>query len=187
LNHESDSLACGSVGLGEEGVHLDTADTVALDHAELDVSLVSPGGSPRVLDEPVVATVLGTVADGKDGVIEVESAGYVVQDTRGVVFEAILSRLNCNSSRLLSYGGFHLGHIIWIHQDVIHDGNGSGRGRIVLTISTLSISRSVRINRLKLGIDAGLIVLVGLYLITTLATMVLIVVALDELLLRERK
>ena len=176
-----------SVGYREGRIFLNTTDTFTFDHGDLDVTIFSPVSAPRVLDEPVVATVLGTVADGKDGVIEVESAGYVVQDTRGVVFEAILSRLNGNSSRLLSYGGFHLGHIIWIHQDVIHDGNGSGRGRIVLTISTHSISRSVRINRLKLGIDAGLIVLVGLYLITTLATMVLIVVALDELLLRERK
>ena len=64
----------GSVGVDGEGLHLDTADTVAVNDSELDVSLVSPGGVPGVLDEPVVLAGLGAPSDGKDGVIEGVSA-----------------------------------------------------------------------------------------------------------------
>ena len=53
-------------------VDLDTAGTIRAVHAELDVTLVTPGGVPRVLDEPVLSAIRpGTVADGEDGVIEV--------------------------------------------------------------------------------------------------------------------
>ena len=132
MNHESDSLACGSVGLGEEGVHLDTADTVTLDHAELDVSLVSPGGSPRVLDEPVVATVLGTVADGEDGVIEVGSASDVVHDTSLVELEAGHVGLDGNSGGLEGKSGLHLVHVGWGDVGVARDGDSGGGGSVVL-------------------------------------------------------
>ena len=101
-------VPASSVGLGEEGVHLDTADTVTLDHGELDIALVSPGVSPGVLDEPVVLAGLGTEADGEDGVVEVGSAVGVVHDTGLVELEAELVGLDGNSGGLLCNGGLHL-------------------------------------------------------------------------------
>ena len=62
-------------------VDLDTADTIGVIHAELDVTLVPPGGVPGVLDEPVVDTILSTVTDDKDGVVEVGSALGGGEDT----------------------------------------------------------------------------------------------------------
>lgn len=53
------------------------ADSAGVSGLEGDVSLLSPGGSPRVLDEPVVG---GIISSGQDGVVGVGSA--VVEDSR---------------------------------------------------------------------------------------------------------
>ena len=56
---------------GEVDILVDAADTLAaVGHADLDVALVTPGGVPGVLDEPVVGTVLGTVADCEDSMVK---------------------------------------------------------------------------------------------------------------------
>ena len=55
-----------------DGSHLDTADTWAItDIGDLEVSLVSPGGTPGVLDEVVsLSGAVGSVSDGEDTVVE---------------------------------------------------------------------------------------------------------------------
>ena len=88
--------------------HLDTADTVTVDDGELDVALFAPGGVPGVLDEPVVLTVLGTVADGEDGVIEGGSALGGVEDTSLVSLPDHLVGLDEDGDGLLGEGGLHL-------------------------------------------------------------------------------
>lgn len=47
-----------SVGDWVERLHLDTTSTVIAILSKLDVTLVTPRGTPRVLDEPVFNTVL---------------------------------------------------------------------------------------------------------------------------------
>jgi len=71
--HSGHVIRLGSVGGGELGVGLDTAGTgVVTGDGELDVSLVTPDGSPGVLDEPVLEAGggVGTVADAEDGMVE---------------------------------------------------------------------------------------------------------------------
>jgi len=64
-----------SVGGGVERAHLDTADTGTISvSGESDVARLSPGGSPGVLDNVEILTVLGTVADSEDSVVESGSA-----------------------------------------------------------------------------------------------------------------
>merc|ERR1711920_951757 len=37
---------------------------------ELDVAILAPSGSPRVLHEPIVLAIFGTIANGKDPVVK---------------------------------------------------------------------------------------------------------------------
>ena len=54
---------------------LDSANASTIDDGELDVALITPGGVPGVLDEPVIKTssLIVTIADGKDSMIKVGS------------------------------------------------------------------------------------------------------------------
>ena len=55
---------------------------------DLHVALVTPGGRPGVLDEPVVSAARDTVADGEHGVVDVDTAGSCIgEDTRYVGLE----------------------------------------------------------------------------------------------------
>ena len=66
---------------------MDTADSDTWDGGDLDVTLVTPGSSPGVSDEVVLLSVLGSVSDGGDGVIELGSAGSGVENTTSVHLE----------------------------------------------------------------------------------------------------
>merc|ERR1711907_620569 len=70
-----------------ERLHLDTADTFALDSGDLDVSLISPRGSPGVSNDVVLLSVLGSVSNGGNGVIELSSTFFGVQDSTCVLLE----------------------------------------------------------------------------------------------------
>jgi hypothetical protein len=60
------------------------AASVVLVPGHLDVAPVAPAGSPRVLDEPVVVAVLGSVANDQDTVVEAVggAAGLEVDPAR---------------------------------------------------------------------------------------------------------
>ena len=80
----------GSVGFNPLRIRLDTASTgIVASNSELDVTLITPGGVPGVLDEPVVEAGGGivTVADGEDGVVEGGTAFSAVEDTGAVGLE----------------------------------------------------------------------------------------------------
>ena len=100
-----------SVGGNSEGLHLDTADTVSVNDSELDVALVTPGGVPGVLDEPVVLTGLSAPADGEDGVVKRGTAFGAVQDARLIRLEDVLVGLNGDGKGLGGKGGLHLGDV----------------------------------------------------------------------------
>jgi hypothetical protein len=67
---------------------LDTADTgSAFNGGDHDVTFVTPRCTPGVSDDVVVLTVLLSVSDSGDGVIEVGSALGGVEDTLSVTLE----------------------------------------------------------------------------------------------------
>jgi len=68
---------------------LASTDTVSSNNGELDVSFFSPGGTPGVLDEPVVQSGSGvsSIADSKHGVVKFGSAAGVIKDTGFVELE----------------------------------------------------------------------------------------------------
>jgi len=85
-----------SVGRGINRRHLDTADAFAFHSSNLDVALVTPGGVPGVLDEPVVkaACFVVAIADEQHAVIKIGAAFGAVKDTACVRLEDILVSLD---------------------------------------------------------------------------------------------
>lgn len=70
------------------GIGNDTA-LVFLIASHLDISVLSPGGSPGVLHQPVVDTVLGSITYGESSVIQAVVAGAFVEDTSSVVHHVV--------------------------------------------------------------------------------------------------
>mmetsp|Transcript_228 Transcript_228/g.341 ORF Transcript_228/g.341 Transcript_228/m.341 type:complete len:336 (+) Transcript_228:102-1109(+) len=179
------SDCCCSVRGGVGGAHLDTADAVTFDDSELDVALVTPGGVPGVLDEPVVLAVLGAVADGEDGVIELGAALGGVEDTGPVGLEDHLVGLDEDGKGLLGESGLHLGGVAGGNGTVRGDRDGGGGGSVVLaSAASLGGAREVGVGGLELGL-VGLEVAEGPERVATVAALVEGVGAVNELLLRE--
>ena len=78
--------ANSSVGGGVDGGHLDAADTLTLNTSDLNVALITPGGVPGVLDEPVVQAggLISAITNEKDAVVKVGSAFCGVENTAAV-------------------------------------------------------------------------------------------------------
>ena len=125
-----------SVGLSLGGAHLDSADTVTVDDGELDVALVSPGGVPGVLDEPVVLTGLSAVADSEDGVIERGAALGGVEDTSLVGLPDHLVGLDEDGDGGDGESGLHLGDGVGGHAGVAGDFDGGLGEGVVLAVAT---------------------------------------------------
>jgi len=177
-----------SVGGGGKRLHLDTADTLTIDDGELDVALVTPGGVPGVLDEPVVLTVLSAVADGEDGVIEAGATLGGAHDAGLVGLEDQLVGLNGDGKRLLVETGAHLADGVRGDGVVVADGDSGGAGGVVSTSGLVSGGAGgVRVDGLELGLGAILVVLVSFLLKSTVASQVAVleVGAINELLLGE--
>jgi hypothetical protein len=105
-SNQEDSPFVTSVSRGPGRLISDTANTVS---TNLDVSFVTPGWAPRVLDEEVILTVLGTIADSKDTVVKLGTARGASDNTLGVTLEGHLVSLNGNRDGLLSNGSLQLG------------------------------------------------------------------------------
>ena len=178
--------AARSVGDDGLGLHLDTANTVAIDDSKLDVSLVAPSGVPGVLDQPVVQSGLGVVApaDSEDGVVEAGSAFGAVEDTALVGLEDVLVGLDGDGKRLGGKGGLHLADIACGDETIVGNVDGGGTGLVVVATGNLAGSRCVWVDFLKLSLVV-LPVGEGLVLPATVASVVFGGAG-NELLLRER-
>ena len=119
-------LLC-SVGSDGLGLHLDTADTIAIDDSELDVALVTPGGVPGVLNEPVFLAVLSAPADGEDGVVKSGAAVGAVEDTTLVGLEDVLVGLDGDGKRLFGESGLHLADVRGSDEAVFAHVDGGSR------------------------------------------------------------
>ena len=83
-----------------------------------DVTRFSPGGSPGVSDDSVVDSVLGSVTNGGDGVIEVRSISTVVEDSTGVTLEVVVGSIDGNASWSSGDGRFQGGDTSWLDRSV---------------------------------------------------------------------
>jgi len=103
-------------------IRVDLACTVLLsltfsDSAELKVTLIAPEGSPRVLDEPIVALAVGlvtlSVANDGDGMIDISAvrvatvAVILRNNSFAVTLEAAEVGMDGNTNRLLGDNLFH--------------------------------------------------------------------------------
>ena len=77
---------------------------------ELDVALITPDGSPGVLDEPVFQAGFGVsaVADAEDGVVERGATGIAGEDTGSVGLENSSVGLDGDGKGLLVKSSLHL-------------------------------------------------------------------------------
>ena len=91
---------------------LDTANTLSRLEANLDVALVTPGLTPRVLHQEVLETVFVAVANNKASVVNVVTTTLVSDHTACILHEHHVIALHsyCNWSFL--YGSSQL---LWIH------------------------------------------------------------------------
>jgi len=90
-------------GLG--GGYLDTAGTLTVDDLKFDVTLVTPGGAPRVLNLVEGGSVLNTVTDGEDTVIKLGAAASgSLEDTALVALEGTLVSLDGDGDGSLGDG-----------------------------------------------------------------------------------
>jgi len=135
-----------SVGGGTNGSHLDTTDTSSVLDTDLNVSAVSPGRTPRVLDEVVVLAVLSSPSNSKDTVIEVGSTSRAGKNTSLVHLEGSLVSFDSNGSRSFLNGGLEGGGAPLLDIGVALSPNVSGS--LALASSLFS---SVGIVRLKNG------------------------------------
>jgi len=101
-----------SVGGGTDGVFLDTTNTGTGLNTDLDVSMVSPAGTPRVLNPVEFFARLSSVSDGEDTVVEVGSAARSGKDTRLVGLEGSLVSFDSNGSRSLGEGGLEGSRVV---------------------------------------------------------------------------
>jgi len=60
---------------------LDTADTLTINNGDLDVTTLTPGWAPRVLNEVVFLTILNTVTNGENTVIKTGTTFGAVKNT----------------------------------------------------------------------------------------------------------
>ena len=154
----------------------------ALVGGDLDVSLISPGGTPRVLDEEVLLTVLGSVSDGEDTVVESGSASGG-DDTTVVSLEDVLVGLDGDGNWSLGEGSLELSDTMFL--DILVGSDGTNTLRFVVVAG--SIPGGVGVVRLKLEWVTGLDVSEGHIHEATLASVVSESSStVHELLLRER-
>ena len=167
-----------SLGGWPERDLLDTADTDTWDGSDLDVSLVSPRGTPGVSDDVVVLGSIVSVSDGGDGVVELGSASGGVEDSTGVHLEDRSVGLNGDGGWSLGNGSLELinglgsnvgvggntnltlggrvlaGSIsgsVWIVSlELLSVGLGIGEG-VVLPSTRASVGSGVAVNELLLG------------------------------------
>merc|ERR1719198_1398839 len=159
-----------------------TADTLGLlGHVSLDsnVALLTPGGAPGVLDDPVVGLTFGTLTNKEDTMIKTSSA-EVLDDSTEIELESERCAIdgNRNWSVLKSFrkGLWVLWSDILVADDLF---NGSLSG--AFSISALVWVVSFSVHHVSLGIVEGIV-----HKTAIAAHVALLFGAVNELLLRER-
>jgi hypothetical protein len=124
-------LIRASYSIGFDGVivHEETADSITGNiKRHSDVTFFSPVSSPGVSDDGVLMSVLGSVSDGGDGVIEVVTAFCGVKDTSSVTLEVVVGSINGDASWSRLDGGFKGGNTLGFDSSVGNSVNNSFGG-----------------------------------------------------------
>jgi len=129
---------------------LDTANTSSFNGSDLDVSLISPSSSPGVSDDPVVLSVLGSESNTTNSVIEVGSAGGIIENTARVHLEDHFVSFNSEGYWLFRESSLKLRDRVGWDVSVAGVVN-LGFGRLIVAASSLSgSSRGVWVVSLEL-------------------------------------
>merc|ERR1719277_1260392 len=97
--HLSDRDA--GIELGDIGARVDAADVLATGHTN--ITVVTPSGTPAVLDLPVVSASIGAISDQQNSMVCVSSTVASDHTTR-VVLKDVLVGFDCNGHWLLLCG-----------------------------------------------------------------------------------
>jgi len=97
---------------------LDTADTKSFDGSDVDVTTFTPASAPGVSDDVVILTVLGSISDGSDSVIELGSTFWVVQDSGLVSLERHGVSFNGDRGWAFGNGSLKLRWRLWSNRVV---------------------------------------------------------------------
>jgi hypothetical protein len=147
-----DTVSFGWVGGSRE----DTAN-VGRGSSDSDVSLVSPGGSPGVLDEEEVDSVQGSISDSEDSVVEVLSAS-LGDDSGSVGLEGNLVGLNGNSDWLFVDGSLELVNaVLWNINESLDVSDNLGGIVLASSVSGSVWVRSLTLNTLTLDVSEGIV------------------------------
>ena len=133
-----------SLHVWPDGGLLDTADTGGtFNGGDHDVTLISPVWSPGVSDDVVRLSVLVSISDSGDGVIELGSAGGGVNNTGGVTLEDTGSGADGDGGWSTSDGSLKLGSGFWCDVVDAVDEDMRVTLQFAWARSSLSISSSV--------------------------------------------
>lgn len=129
-------------------------------NGKFDVSVVTPGCTPGVLNEPVFGSVIRSPSDAKDTVVEVDTAGGSGEDSTGVLLEGSLVGLNGDGDWSLFELGLECISIVLSDISVGSDLEGSSDGGVACW--SVSSSRNVWVlgfgwNGVALGPGEGLV------------------------------
>jgi len=157
---------------------------VALVAGHLNVTLVTPRGTPRVLDQPVVLAAVSAITNSQDTVVQVLGRAHrLIVDTRLVELEGVVGSIDGNGDGA-NGGNGGLQSSLRAGLDILVAGDGTTRVGSIVTASTITSSVGVRSLGVKtlVGDDIG----EGIVHQTTVATLVtLLGGAVNQVLLRE--
>ena len=123
---------------------MDSADSDGtFNSSDLDVTFISPVGSPGVSNDVEILGTVITVSDGGDGVIELGSAGGGVDNTGGVTLEDTGSGADGDGGWSTSDGSLKLGSGFWCDVVDAVDEDMRVTLQFAWARSSLSISSSV--------------------------------------------
>lgn len=172
-----------SVGSGVGRLQLDAADTDSSFNANSDIAILSPSGTPGVLDQVVFLAGVRSVAYSEDTMVELETAVFG-DDARSVLMECGLACSDGDRNGSLGKSGLELRDIS--REDLVLTSDFNVSLGLVLShaLSSHSRSRSVRVDRLFLSKVLSVVVESEEH-VTSIASMVERLVARHELLLGE--
>ena len=78
---------CSDSHLWVDRAGLDGADTYSILDGDSHVALLTPGGTPGVLHDPVLTISIGAVSNDEGGVVGVGSASGGAENSAGVLLE----------------------------------------------------------------------------------------------------
>ena len=144
-----------------------------------DVALLSPAGSPGVLDQPELLSgwLVDSVAHQEDSMVELVSAFWVAEHS-GLVVEPLVG-FDSDGNSLLQNGGLELRAAVWRHG--LPSRNLVGALWLIVAFSVLSSVRVVLLGRDAVLLDEGK----GVGHLSSVAAVVTVLGAVDEVLFGE--